>query len=1013
MSTEGTHRYWRTPGERDRPDATPADGDEFARPEGVDVFLSRRGFLKAAGFSSAGLLLASCARAPVEKAIPFLVQPEEITPGRALYYASTCAGCAAACGVLVKNRDGRPIKLEGNPEHPLSHGALCAVGQASVLGVYDSMRLKHPLHRGQRATWEDVDRAIGEQLAAIEQSGAAVRFLSSTITSPTLRADIDGFLARFRDSRHVVYDPLSRSAILDAHERTHGHRVLPRYHLDRAEVLVSFDADFLGTWIAPVEFAAGWRAGRDLTAAPPRFSYHVQLEPCLSLTGSKADRRIRIAPRDIGPALSHLSALLAQKSGMGFSAPAPRDPRLAAVVRDLADRLWNARGKSLVLCGSQDVATQVACNFANHLLGNYGATLDITRPSYQQQGSDRELAQFVAELSSGKITALFIASANPVYELPGGEALAAALDKVPLVVSFAAHVDETAAHARFVCPDHHALESWRDAEPVAGVVSITQPVIRPLGDTRSLIESLAAWRGEPRAAYTILQESWQARIFPRRTARSSFQDFWDRAVHDGVAEVEPVPVPAKPFDVAAVQPVAASPEAGAEPFALVLYPKVGMLAGQHAHNPWLQELPDPIAKVAWDNYACLSPDAAARLGAADGEIVRIDFGAGTLDLPVALQPGQHDAVVAVALGYGCTGSERFAHIGPQWLEGQPSVGANGLVGVNAAPALVLADGALRYVRDGVRITKTGRTRELACTQTHHTITVPEKLAQKGSERRPIVQETTYAAWQRNAAAGGIDASTAESEDLWPDDHPAAGHRWAMAIDLTACTGCSACVVACQVENNIAVVGRDEVRRHREMHWLRIDRYYSGPGSDVDVLYQPMLCQQCGNAPCETVCPVLATVHSAEGLNQQVYNRCVGTRYCANNCPYKTRRFNWFQYSRSDAVANLVLNPDVTVRSRGVMEKCSFCVQRIQDAKMEAKRTGAALADGAVQPACQQTCPAQAIVFGDVNDPKSRIAAAVADPRRFRVLEEINVRPSVNYLRLVRNRDTNDEETLNG
>ncbi len=1011
MPGESTTLYWRSLEERET--ATAEARNEVAPSlEGVDGFLSRRGFLKAAGFSAAGVLLASCSRAPVQEAIPFLVKPEEITPGRSLYYASTCAGCSASCGVLVKSRDGRPIKLEGNAAHSLSRGGLCSVGQASILGFYDSRRLSSPLGRGQRMTWEEVDRAVGEQLAGIKKNGGAVRFLSSTITSPTIRSEIGRFLEGFADGRHVVYDALSCSAILDAHARTHGARILPRYRFERAEVIVSFDADFLGTWISPVEFAAAWRAGRDLEAKPPRFSFHAQIESRLSITGSKADQRIRLAPQDLSPAMSTLAALLAQKAGIAFISPAPAEPGLASALAALADRLWKARRRSLVVCGSQDVATQVVCNFVNHLLGNYGATLDAERPSYQKQGDDHALQDLVAELSAGKVTALFVTGANPVAELPGGEKLAAALDRVPLVVSFSSHLDETASHALFVCPDHHPLESWGDAEPIAGIVSVTQPVIQPLGQTRSLVETLSAWSGQAQPAYALFQESWKSRIFQRQSKEASFQTFWDHAVHDGIVEVEPAPVSLRSFDVAAVRPISAAAPASGSDLSLILYAKPGMLAGQHAENPWLQELPDPISKVAWDNYACLSPASAARLGLVEGDVVSLEVGGSRLDLPIYVQPGQHDAVVAVALGYGRKGTERFASAGPQWLDGRPSVGENGLVGVNAAPALELVDGALRYVRAGARLTKTGRAHALACTQTHHTITVPDMFAEKGYERRPVVEETTYAAWQKDPSAGKVLVET-ESEDLWPEDHPYTGHRWAMAVDLNACTGCSACVVACQAENNVPVVGRDEVRRHREMHWLRIDRYYSGPGGEVDVLYEPMMCQQCGNAPCETVCPVLATVHSEEGLNQQVYNRCVGTRYCANNCPYKTRRFNWFNYPREDRFANLVLNPDVTVRSRGIMEKCSFCVQRIQEAKIEAKRTGETLADGAIQTACQQTCPTRAIVFGDLNDPSSRVAAAVANPRRFRVLEEINVRPSVSYLRIVRNRDEGNEGELHG
>jgi molybdopterin-containing oxidoreductase family iron-sulfur binding subunit len=445
--------------------------------------------------------------------------------------------------------------------------------------------------------------------------------------------------------------------------------------------------------------------------------------------------------------------------------------------------------------------------------------------------------------------------------------------------------------------------------------------------------------------------------------------------------------------------------------ALILYPKAGILDGRGALNPWLQELPDPITKVTWDNYACLSPSRAGALGVGEGDVVRVeaaDGGGGAVELPVCLQPGQHDEVVAIALGYGRAGTERFATVGPRWIDARPTVGDDGRVGRSAAPLARLAGGERRDAGVPVRVAPTGTRRPLAATQSHHRITVPPHLAPTGGLRRPIVQEATLAAYKQDPSAGSHGHGEA-AEDLWPKDHEATGSRWRMVIDLTACTGCSACVIACQAENNVPVVGRDEVLRHREMHWMRIDRYYADrPDGGVDVIQQPMLCQHCENASCEVVCPVLATVHSDEGLNQQIYNRCVGTRYCANNCAYKVRRFNWFDYPREDRLQNLVLNPDVTVRSRGVMEKCSFCVQRLQDAKAEARRRGVPLEDGAARTACEQSCPAQAITFGDARDPDSRVAALLHDPRHFRVLEEINVRPSVGYLTLVRNRAAEDE-----
>ena len=1004
MSNHEKH-YWKSLDHRDR--ASDASSlVEFEVPSTDDFRTSRRGFLAAAGFGLAGTALSSCSRAPVEQALPFLVQPEAVVPGRATYYASTCAACTAGCGLVVKTRDGRPIKLEGNPDHPVSRGGLCAVGQASILSLYDGQRLTAPRQGARSASWPEVDRAIGTALASARDGRRAVRVLSGTITSPTLRATIDRFLASFPDASHVVYDTLSASAVLDAHERTHGARLLPRYRFERATAILSVDADFLGTWISPVEYTAGYRTGRAPGDTPSRMSFHAQVEARLSMTGAKADRRVVVAPADYGLMMAHVGNRVARLAGVApLVEPLAAPPVAAAVIDEIAEQLWRAREQALVISGSHDVALQVVCNTVNQLLGAYGSTLDLEQGSLQRQGSDRAIEGLVAELAAGSVGALFVAGVNPVYELPGGAALAEHLRKVPLLVSFASHLDETASIASFVCPDHHPLESWSDAESMVGAVSVIQPTMSPLGETRQMAESFAAWSGTPGSAYDLLRESWRTQVFPRRrVADQSFDQFWERAVQDGYVEVAPPATGARAFTAVPLSPPRAAPQAPDGALTLVLYPKVSMLDGRGGLNPWLHELPDPISKVTWDNYACLSPATAAGLDVGDGDIVRIEAGdAGTLDLSVCLQPGQHDGVVAVALGYGRLGSERFADVGPRWLESRPTVGDDGRVGQNAAPLATLAGGEWRYSGLPVRVTRTGRRRVLAQTQSHHEISVPAHLAPPGGARRPIVQETTLAAYQKDPSAGSHGHGEA-AEDLWPPDHTYPGHRWRMVIDLTACTGCSACVIACQAENNVPVVGRDEVLRHREMHWMRIDRYYAdGPDGGVDVIQQPMLCQHCENASCETVCPVLATVHSEEGLNQQVYNRCVGTRYCANNCAYKVRRFNWFDYPREDRLQNLVLNPDVVVRSRGVMEKCSLCVQRLQDAKVEARRQGHALEDGVAMTACQQSCPAKAITFGDANDPDSRVAHLLHDPRHFRVLEELNVKPSVGYLTLVRNR----------
>lgn len=968
--------------------------------------VSRRRFLEATGFALSLTAMSGCSRTPVEVALPLVEPVEGMTPGRTLQFASTCGGCAAGCGLLARVRDGRPLKMEGMPEHPLSQGGLCAVGQALPMGLYDSLRLRQPLAAGQPSEWQQVDQQIITALDQIAADGGAVRCVTPTITSPTLQAAIDRFLSRFSNARHIMWDPISSSAILDAHAATHGRRVLPRYRFENAQVIVSFGADFLGTWISPVEFTAGWRQHRIPSPDHPSMSYHVQFEGRMTLTGSKADRRIRLSPVAYGAVLSHLYMSLASRAGTPVDdAAAAAVPIDADVLDDMVEQLWSARGAAMVISDSQEVQDQVLVNGINAILESYGNTMDIERPSRQRQGSDADLFDLLDELTTGEVAALFVIGTDLSHNLPDQQAFARRIQRVPLVVSCAERVDEFASLADYVCPDHHPLESWFDSEPVDGRLSLSQPLLAPLGNTRSVLESLAVWSGRESTAYDQLREYWEQEVFTHIEAGQTFQEFWDQSVHDGVIERPPRETAVNEFQAAAVQLVTAEDETA---FALELHAKVGLLDSRHAHNPWLQELPDPITKVTWDNWVSISPSSAHDLHVVDGDVVQITTETGeTLELPVLIQPGQHDRLLAIPLGYGVRGTDRFAHIGPQWFEARPTVAAGGTVGTNAARMIDSRDGAFRYVRRGVKLAPTGRRHPLATTQEYHSLEVPPHIAPPGAEMRDPIQETTLSAYAIDPSSGAPAAHQGATPELWPDDHPQTGRAWGMIIDLNACTGCSACVIACQSENNVPVVGKDEVLRQREMHWMRIDRYYSGEGDDVDVAHQPMMCQHCEHAPCETVCPVLATVHSREGLNEQVYNRCVGTRYCANNCPYKVRRFNWFDYPHEDSLQNLLLNPDVTVRTRGVMEKCSLCVQRIEEGKIEANRRGEALADGVVQTACQQSCPAQAIVFGDRNDPASRISQALADPRNYGVLAEFNFRPVVSYLRMVRHRETGD------
>jgi molybdopterin-containing oxidoreductase family iron-sulfur binding subunit len=896
--------------------------------------------------------------------------------------------------------------LEGNREHAYSAGGLCAVGQASLLGLYDSQRIAGAHIEGRPATWDEVDRAMGARVGEVLAAGGRVRLLSDTVTSPTEKRLIDRFLGQFTDARHVVYDPLSSSAILDAHLTTHGQRLLPRYDFEQADVIVSFGADFLGTWISPVEFTAAYHRGRRLDGDSPHLSHHTQLEGRMSLTGSNADLRVRLDPADAGLVLSHLVQKVAEI--VDGESPAfgslPTAPLEETILDDLAARLSQARGRALIVSGSQSQGEQVLVNYLNEMLGAYGATLDVERPSWQLQGDDRALARLVAEIREGSVDLLLIRGVNPAYDLPGA-GLAQAIEDLPFVVSLAGAPDETSAVSKVICPEPHFLEAWRDAEAVAGVVAVTQPAIEPLNDTRTLAESLSLWLGEPRQALELIQETWREEIFPRASA-ISFQRFWDQTVHDGSANVSADPVEVSVFDATAVQPLTGNAKEGQ--FTLEIYPKVALRDGRHAHNPWLQELPDPITKVVWDNYACLSPNAAQGLGVGENDVVRLEIqGEPAVELPVYVQPGQHDQVVSVALGYGRAGTDRFAGVAPKWLQGKPTIESGATIGKNVAPLTTLGNQGRRFVRPGLLVTPTGATQNLASTQTYNYLSVPAALAPTTGEDRPIIQETVLPDYVEDRSAGEPHQHHFDS-DLW-GQHEFETHHWAMAVDLSACTGCSACVISCQAENNVPVVGRDEVERRREMQWIRIDRYYRGEGDDPDTVHQPMMCHHCDNAPCETVCPVVATLHSSEGLNMQAYNRCVGTRYCANNCPYKVRRFNWFDYAHEDKLQNLLLNPDVTVRERGVMEKCSFCVQRIQASKFEAQSEGREMVDGDIQTACQQSCPAQAIVFGDLNDPESRISKLRQDPRHYVVFEELNVQPSVGYMRLVRNRPASSGE----
>jgi MoCo/4Fe-4S cofactor protein with predicted Tat translocation signal len=1010
---ELNNQYWKGIEEAEgQPEFVQTKGNEFheALPledvlnaTDLDLSSNRRDFLKFFGFSVSAVALAACQKVPVKFAIPYVVKPQGVTPGNANYYASTCLGCNTGCGVLVKTREGRPIKMDGNPLSPISKGALCATGQASILSLYDINRLANPLIDGkEEQDWTKLDTDIISKLGSIASANGGIRIVTKTSNSPSFDKAVVAFKAKYPTAEVVTYDPISYSGILLANEQSFGKKVLPSYNFDKAEIIVSFGADFLGTWISPVEFTKQWVTNRNPKGG--KMSKHYQFESTLSLTGTNADVRVPMRESKEGIYLISLYNELAKLAGTS-QLPVKQNAELAGnAIKNSAKELFAAKGKSLVVSKSNNTNNQILVNGINIMLGNYGTTIDLNNYSNQSKFVEADFEKFVSELSSGSVKGVIFVGANPVYSYYNSAKLADGLKKAKLVVSTADQKDETSDLAGYVCPDNHYLESWGDAEPKAGVYSFTQPTISPVFNTRQAIESILLWAGTPAAAanaYEYIKSNWAADA-----------TIWNQSIHDGVyikpSTIASVPSFASNLNEIATTLVANAPKG--DEAELIVYQKVGVRDGAMANNPWLHEVPDPISKVCYDNYVSVSKTEADKKGLKQDDVINISVGGYSIkNVPVLIQPGQASGTYAIALGYGRTQSGK--------------VGKD--LGKNAYPFLKIANGTTSYnISGAVTIESTGDTYNLAQTQTHHTI-----------EGRDYIREASLDEYNKNPYVrneGKLDLVS-----LWEEYDYSNGHKWGMAIDLNACTGCGACVVSCHIENNVPVVGREEIRLRREMHWIRIDRYYSfyTPNEyltkeddinkentdvydNIRVVHAPVMCQHCSHAPCETVCPVLATTHSSEGLNQMTYNRCIGTKYCGNNCPYKVRRFNWFRYNDNDKfdyhfnndLGKMVINPDVTVRTRGVMEKCSFCIQRIQAGKLSAKRENRKVQDGEVKTACMSACPSNAIVFGDMNDPNSEISKLYKNERSYHMLEEVGIKPSVSYMTKIRNVESNHKST---
>jgi Fe-S-cluster-containing dehydrogenase component/anaerobic selenocysteine-containing dehydrogenase len=1007
MIAKRMKKYWKSIEERfqqqDSPGEQPKPHEESLFEEMVGALTSvsgvnRRDFLKVSGFSLAAATLASC-QGPVNKAIPFIIKPEEVTSGVANYYASSYIDGGNYCSIVVKTREGRPIKIEGNTLSSITRGGTSARVQASVLSLYDTARLQKPLHKNNPATWDQIDGNIVPLLQSFNSQGRKMAILSSSLVSPSTRKVLDDFQKEYPTTRIVHYDAISSSAILMANQKCFKRQVIPGYRFDKAQVIVSFGADFLGTWIAPETFTRQYVQNRKLNGKKT-MSRHIQFETGMSLTGSNADKRIPILPSQEGILLVNLYQSLQRKAGKRVEEFHPANSDIESV----ATELWSNKGKSLVVSSTNDENIQILVNAINTELNNYGTTIDLNKPLNYRQGVDSEMERLVKDMNEGIVDALILHNVNPVYDYPESDNFVNGLKKLKLSISLSSLPNETTELCHYVCPDHHYLESWNDAEPQRGFFSLCQPTIHPLFGTRSAQESLLKWMGIETKFEDYLQSYWHEHIFPQhnkfKDKNFGLKKFWVKSLQDGIFEIDRDNdiVSAQPgFDAQSVIDATVKltlPKSLKGKYELQLYESIAIGNGKNANNPWLQELPNPITKVCWDNIASIPPALAVEMDLENGDLVTISDGLKNISIPVLLQPGQALNTISIALGYGRTQAGK----------------AGNNVGVNVAAMGILKNGTIQYHRDNISIDKLNGHRKLAITQTHHSM-----------EGRAIVRETTLAEYLKNSSAGNEVHKKFIDEAVTLYKKPAKmGYHWSLSIDLNSCTGCGNCLIACQAENNVPVIGQEEVRKRRIMHWIRIDRYYSDSPESPQVYHQPVMCQHCDNAPCENVCPVAATSHSDDGLNHMTYNRCIGTRYCMNNCPYKVRRFNWFQffenkefdyYTNSD-LGRMVLNPDVVVRSRGVAEKCSMCIQRIQEKKQQAKLENRRLVDDEIKPACLESCPADALVFGNRNDEDSKISMQFRDERNYGLLEEIHALPSVGYLVKVRNQlheEVNNED----
>ena len=1028
-------QYWKGIEELEQSEAfVQSKGNEFNEGLPLDKVFSnddahranRRDFLKYFGFSVSAVALAACNRTPIKHAMPYVIQPDNVVPGVPLYYAGSSVSNYEGHPMLVKVREGRPIKFEPNKEAEFFGQGLDGMAHASILSLYDTNRVKgaHKKVDGafESVELEEADKAITAALNKVAASGKKIALVTRSNTSLVLDQAIADFQAKYPNAEAVAYEATSYSGILRANERSFGSKVIPTYQFDKADVIVSFASDFLGTWVSPMKFSSDYSKNR--VPKDGKMSKHIQFESLMSMTGTNADVRVPMRDSNMGKHLIKLYNAIADLAGAGSLANTGME--LAGnAIRNAAQELYAAKGKALVVCGSNDMHHQLIVNGINGLLGSYGNTIDVSNPFLGRSADEADFNRFVDAAQGGAYGAAIFIDSNPSYS--AGSAFGKAMAKVGFKVSNGIILDETARGCDYVVPNTHALESWDIKQPYAGKYVMGQPTISPVFEGRSTAASLTTWSG---GSTEVEGDKGFDYTYTRNVFDNKIGGDFNKAIEMGfVTKDTEAAVLSNNTTLAESVTAIAGAKGGDED--LILYQKVGIGDGTFSNNPWAHEMPDPVTKVCWDNYLSMSKVDADARKLKQGMTVTITAGGHTVNnLPVLIQPGQAKGTYGIALGYGRDYSDDVQNDMKD-------------LGTNAYPFVQNRNGSATFTISGnIEIEADGKY-ELAQTQTHNTI-----------EGRDIVREASLDEYNEDPQVRNhrhIDLVS-----LWDEHDYSTGHHWAMAIDLNSCTGCSSCIVSCSIENNVPIVGRDEVRRRREMHWLRIDRYYSfevpaeahidmgGVEGEADleqgefitkekqidayaedvnnelydnvkVIHQPMLCQHCDHAPCETVCPVLATTHSSEGLNQMTYNRCIGTKYCANNCPYKVRRFNWFRFNEnkkfdyhfSNDLGKMVINPDVTVRSRGVMEKCSFCVQRIQSAKLAAKRDGRKLGADEFTTACAQTCPSNAIVFGDLNDKNSEISKLYKNERAYHAVEELDTKPSIVYMTKIRNKKENN------